>query len=153
MNALEDDAPGHLWQWELRDLKVQWDAGRNLQSGCSVARALAALLPRLLAVWGCRPPFFVSLPRYVVHPASPPAPATPQVLPKEARPAAQAAKRRAAHVQERLGAVSAALHLLGGHPGGKASAKLAKALDALQKAKVGGWVRCRTLLTWKFCCN
>lgn len=40
-------------------------------------------------------------------------------------------------MQERLSAVCAALRLLGPHQQGKASAKLAKALDALKKAKVG----------------
>ena len=65
----------------------------------------------------------------------------PQVLPKELRPAAAAAKKRAARVAERLGAVTAALRLLGGHNGGKAPAKLAKALAALDKAKASGLCR------------
>lgn len=64
-------------------------------------------------------------------------PALPvQHLPKELRPAAQAAKRRAARVQERLSAVSAALRLLRAHADGKAAPKLCRALDALQRAKV-----------------
>lgn len=57
------------------------------------------------------------------------------MLPKELRPAAAAAKKRAARVAERLSAVVAALRLLGAHSGGKAPAKLAKALAALDKAK------------------
>jgi hypothetical protein len=59
------------------------------------------------------------------------------VLPKELRLAAQQAKRRAGRVQERLSAVAAAARLLPAHKGGQASAKLGKALDALQKVKVG----------------
>lgn len=60
-----------------------------------------------------------------------------QHLPKELRPAAQAAKKRAARVQERLNAASAALRLLRTHADGKpAAAKLCKALDALLNVKV-----------------
>lgn len=58
------------------------------------------------------------------------------MLPKEQRPAAQRAKKRAAAVADRLAAVGAALRLLRAHAGGKAAPKLCKALDALQRAKV-----------------
>ena len=58
-------------------------------------------------------------------------------LPKEHRGAAAAAKKRAARVLDRLKAVSSAIKLLEAHGGGKASARLSKALDALQRVKVG----------------
>lgn len=61
-----------------------------------------------------------------------------QHLPKELRPAAQAAKKRAARVQERVSVMSVALRLLRAHGDGKAAPKLCKALDALQRAKVRG---------------
>lgn len=64
------------------------------------------------------------------------APVLSQVLPKELRPAAQRAKKRAGGVQERLTAVRAALAALAAHAGGKAPPKLCKALDALGRAKV-----------------
>ena len=73
-----------------------------------------------------------------------------QVLPKDLRPAAAAAKKRAARVAERLSAVAAALRLLGGHSGGKAPAKLAKALAALDKAKVIHWL---SALYWFLVCS
>lgn len=65
-----------------------------------------------------------------------------QHLPKELRPAAKAAKKRATRVQERASAVSAALRLLRAHGDSKAAPKLCKALDALQKAKVSSSASC-----------
>lgn len=83
-----------------------------------------------LAAW---PP---SAPDHGCRPAASPLPPHRQLLPKDQRPAAQRIKKRAAGVQERLGAAGTVLRLLGAHAGGTASAKLSKALDALGRAKV-----------------
>ena len=48
-------------------------------------------------------------------------------------------RKRATRAQERLAAVAAATRLLEAHSEGKASAKLCKALAALDKAKVSNW--------------
>eukprot|EP00887_Chlorella_sp_A99_P006092 scaffold22.g6092.t1 len=62
-------------------------------------------------------------------------------LPKEQRAAAAEVKRRAARVQERLKAVLNAAKLLEGHAGGRASPKLAKALEVLARVQTLEQVR------------
>lgn len=87
------------------------------------------------ARWDVRGAMLCSTLRAALSPLHLPSPL--QVLPKELRPAAAQAKKRAARVAERLGAVGAALRLLGPHREGQVAPKLAKALAALDKAKVG----------------
>ena len=158
MDALEDSAEEHLWQWELRDQKVpSAPLFRPLRSPAPLVSQQCVKLCcccRRLPVWVlcltrvppsparrmCCYHWLLSLTR--VTSLLPVTLHLPQVLPKELRLAAQQAKRRAARVQERLVALGAALRLLGAHPGGRAGAKLNRALDALQKSKVRPGVCC-----------